>query len=376
MGRGAGAAADREGPPSPAGVLQRDGTRARITVPHLAACLRAEGLSPASSRPATPTPRRGPQGLERRYRPAPRAVAATDADDVAAAIRTARSLRSPTRSGRRGPRCPGARCATEPVPRPPRASTASMSIPSGRSCAWAAAPCSASLMRRRRRSGWRCRRARSRTGVGGLTLGGGLGWLMRGIGLTIDSLLSPRWCSPTGRSCRVGDLASGPTPLGAARRRRRLRRGHRVRVPRHRVGPTVLGVLIYQWEQAEGGVPCRPLADGRRARGSHRLRGAGTAALGSSVPSRARGRPGRGDRGGVVRRSGLRRAVARAALRADCAADLVGEMPFVALQSMLDARRPRLGLLRPAPLLLRGWGRLHRRAARCFERAPARRNRT
>jgi FAD binding domain len=38
-------------------------------------------------------------------------------------------------------------------------------------------------------------------GIGGLTLGGGIGYLVRKHGLTIDSLLAAELVTPTGRSC-------------------------------------------------------------------------------------------------------------------------------------------------------------------------------
>jgi FAD/FMN-containing dehydrogenase len=58
----------------------------------------------------------------------------------------------------------------------------------------------------------------SHTGIAGLTLGGGLGHLMRKHGLTVDNLLSV-------------DLVRVRSVLGAARRWRQLRDSDRVRVP-------------------------------------------------------------------------------------------------------------------------------------------------
>ena len=125
----------------------------------------------------------------------PAAVAlASDADDVAAAVRAARAdgLAFTIRGGGH--------------------SVAGRSVRDGALCidlralnAIEVDPVRAIGARRRRRAAGRARRrdpgARARgarpgqishTGVGGLTLGGGLGWLMRHHGLTIDSLLARR----------------------------------------------------------------------------------------------------------------------------------------------------------------------------------------
>ena len=72
----------------------------------------------------------------------------------------------------------------------------------------------------------------STTGVGGLTLGGGLGHLTRAFGLAIDNLLAADVVLADG-GCVHGERRREPGPvLGAPRRRRELRRGHVVPVPR------------------------------------------------------------------------------------------------------------------------------------------------
>ncbi|HKP90934.1 MAG TPA: FAD-binding oxidoreductase [Thermoleophilaceae bacterium] len=192
----------------------------------------------------------------------------------------------------------------------------------------------------------------SHTGVGGLTLGGGLGWLMRKHGLTIDSLLAADVVLADG-SIVTASADEHPDLFWA------LRGGGgdfgvvtRFEFRAHRVGPMVLaGMLVYEWERAgEAFRAIRDLMDGAPEElGAFAV--LLTAPPSEPFPAELRGRP-----AAVVSvawsgdlEEGER---VLAPLRSSCppAVDLVGPMPYVALQSMLDAT---------APHHLRYYDRLH-----------------
>ncbi len=183
----------------------------------------------------------------------------------------------------------------------------------------------------------------SHTGVGGLTLGGGLGWLMRHHGLTIDSLLSAEVVLADGSVVRAAAdehpdlfwaLRGGGGDFGAVTR---------FEFRAHRVGPTVLaGMLVYPWERAREAFRAgRDLMEGGAPDALGMFAVLLTAPPGPPFPPDLQGRPvavlsvawsGALDEGERV----------LAPLRAACppALDLVAPMPYVALQSMLDATAP------------------------------------
>jgi FAD/FMN-containing dehydrogenase len=182
----------------------------------------------------------------------------------------------------------------------------------------------------------------SHTGVGGLTLGGGIGWLMRRHGLTIDSLRAAEVVLADGEQVRASEtehadlfwaLRGGGGDFGVVTC---------FELQAHRVGPLVLaGILVYPWDQARDALRAsRALMDGAPEELTL-FDVLLTAPPAEPFPPALRGRRvavigvawcGDHDEGERL----------LAPLRAACppALDLVGPMPYVALQSMLDETAP------------------------------------
>ena len=113
----------------------------------------------------------------------------------------------------------------------------------------------------------------STTGIAGLTLGGGFGWITRKFGLTIDNLISADVVTADGRLVRASAQREPGPVLGDARRRRQFRRRDRFEFKLHPLGPEVLsGLVVHPFDEAAELLHAvsRRIAD-ERARRAHLL---------------------------------------------------------------------------------------------------------
>ena len=77
----------------------------------------------------------------------------------------------------------------------------------------------------------------STTGLGGLIVGGGSGWIERKYGYSVDNLLAVEVVTADGRIVTASETRAPGPVLGDARRRRQLRRGDPLRAPAARDRP-------------------------------------------------------------------------------------------------------------------------------------------
>jgi FAD/FMN-containing dehydrogenase len=178
----------------------------------------------------------------------------------------------------------------------------------------------------------------SHTGVGGLTLGGGMGWLSRDLGLTIDHLLGAEVVLADGRVVEANEtehpdlfwaLRGGGGNFGVVTR---------FDFCCHPVGPMInMGLLFWGLEDAAAGLrACRELAADLPA-GFGFIIGGMNAPPAPVVPAEHHFKP-----GVIAMLVGYGTPVEHAAqvdtLRAACPPlfEFVSPMPYVALQQMFD----------------------------------------
>ena len=153
----------------------------------------------------------------------------------------------------------------------------------------------------------------STTGVAGLCLGGGFGWLTRKYGMTIDNLISADIVTADGRQ-RVVSASQEPDLFWA------IRGGGgnfgvvtSFEFQLHPVGPEVYsGLVVYPFDAGAAGASGVARLHARRADRPQRM---GRAAQGAAaaVPARIGPRPGRGRVRGRPRRRSRRRRTCRRA---------------------------------------------------------------
>ena len=207
----------------------------------------------------------------------------------------------------------------------------------------------------------------SHTGVAGLTLGGGIGWLQRKHGLTIDSLLEVELVTADGEIVRASEDENADLFWAVRGAGANFGVVTEFVFRLHEVGPMVTGgLMLFPFEQARGDPARRArrprLRAGRaddRARARHR-------AAAAAVSGGALGQARRRDRADVRRRSRRGAASDRAAAGAR-RADARHRRPDAVRRAAVHARRDRAA--RPAQLQRRrdprgARGRRDRRAAR------------
>ena len=181
----------------------------------------------------------------------------------------------------------------------------------------------------------------STTGIGGLTLGGGLGWLMRAHGLACDQLVSVDLVTADGSSVTC-DAENNPDLFWAVRGGGgNFGIATTLTYRLHPVDVVVGGILIYPLERAEEVLLhyhqyCQDTPDHVTTAAAF-----GTAPNVDAFPEPLRGRPillvalcaiGASD--------SVHRAIAPLRSFGPPALDLVGPMPYPALQSSLDGGSP------------------------------------
>jgi FAD/FMN-containing dehydrogenase len=180
----------------------------------------------------------------------------------------------------------------------------------------------------------------SHTGIGGLTLGGGLGHLMRKHGLTVDNLLAVDLVTADGERIRVDDESDPELLWGLRGGGGNFGVATALEYRLHPVGPLVLGGPVFF---ALDDAPALLRRVREYAPEAPDELGISLALMTAPpLPFLPRAHVGRPVAGLVLAWSGELEAGERALapLRRGALADAIGVLPYVALQSLLDGGAP------------------------------------